>query len=176
MMSVKSSLSSLLRIWKICHLNLADVDGWILAKFFFFACLWTETENPSCFLCPHAKLLLINTNLCSFFNFSCRISSWLHTSTSCPHTSPWNVTTPTPRNDATTSRSSASPWSPTISSSTSWSDATTRRDTTTSRSTTPWRPTRKDARSPWGRKSTTTNCWKILMKQVTLKRNYLIFP
>ena len=133
-------------------------------------------KTPHVFSCPHAKLLLINTNLCSFFYFSCRISSWLHTSTSCPHTSPWNVTTPTPRNDATTSRSSASPWSPTISSSTSWSDATTRGDTTTSRSTTPWGPTRKDARSPWGRKSTTTNCWKILMKHGTLKRNYLIFP
>ena len=112
----------------------------------------------------------------SFFYFSCCISSWLHTCSSSPYTSPWNVTTPTPWNDATTPRSSATPWSLTISSSTSWSNATTGRNTTTSWSTTPWGPTWQDARSPRGRKSTTTNCWKILMKQVTQKRNYVILP
>ena len=108
-----------------------------------------------------------------FFFYSCCISSRLHASTSSSYATPWNVTTTTPWNDATTSRSSATTWRFTVSYPTSWRDATAW-ITTPSWNTTPWGSTGKNATSPcWG-KSATANCWKILMKESPSKEIYLI--
>ena len=146
--SILHIISSPYVIFVVKYLNLKNAVYFLWSKiaaqnvaiqlpvfFFIFFYQILYALKASHFVSTHIKQY-------SFFYFSCCISSWLHTSSSSPYTSPWNVTTPTPWNDATTPWSSSAPWSLTISSSTSWSNATTRRNTTTSWSTTPWGPTR----------------------------------
>ena len=107
----------------------------------------------------------------SYLYYSCSISSWFYSNTtSCPHATPWNVTTPTPWDDATTTWCSTSSWSSAISYATPWSNATPRGYATTSWYA-PTRGTpRTDARTTARRQSTTANCWKILIVTTLWKK------